>query len=113
MLFRSVAAHSGTLGAMIRHILLLKQRADATAADIDAARAGLASLVGAIPGLLDFHWGANVAPVERSDGFTHGFTMDFVDQASLDAYGPHPQHKVAAAKVRETFERVVVFDFAK
>ena len=29
--------------------------------------------------------------------------MDFVDRASLDAYGPHPQHKLAAAKVLATF----------
>jgi hypothetical protein len=97
---------------MIRHILLLQQRPDATAADIDACRAGLAGLVGAVPGLLRFDWGHNIAPEERRGGFTHGFTMDFVDQASLDAYGPHPQHQIAAAKVRATFERVVVFDFA-
>jgi hypothetical protein len=38
--------------------------------------------------------------------------MDFADRASLEAYGPHPRHQVAAAKVRATFERVAVFDFA-
>jgi hypothetical protein len=37
--------------------------------------------------------------------------MDFIDRASLDAYGPHPDHKPVAALVRATFERVVVFDF--
>jgi hypothetical protein len=96
---------------VVRHILLLQQRPDASADEIDACRTGLAGLVGVIHGLLDFRWGLNIAPVERSGGFTHGFTMDFVDQASLDAYGPHPQHQVAAARVRATFERVVVFDF--
>jgi len=96
---------------MIRHVLLLQQRPDATADEIDACRAGPASLVGRLPGLIDFHWGANIAPVERRDGFTHGFSMDFVDRASFDAYGPHPEHQVVAAKVRATFERVVVFDF--
>jgi hypothetical protein len=102
----------GTVCGMIRHILLLQQRADASADDIDGCRTALAALVGPIAGLVSFHWGANVAPEERSAGFTHGFTMDFVDQASLDAYGPHPQHRPAAAKVRATFERIVVFDFA-
>jgi hypothetical protein len=96
---------------MLRHVLLLQQRPDATAEEIGACRAGLASLVGLIPGLIDFHWGANVAPVERRGGFTHGFSMDFVDRASLDAYGPHPRHQIAAATVRATFERVAVFDF--
>ena len=96
---------------MVRHILLLQSRPDATAEEIDACRAGLAGLVGTIPGLLDFHWGTNFAPVERRGGFTHGFTMDFTDRASLEGYGPHPQHQIAAARVRATFERVVVFDF--
>jgi hypothetical protein len=96
---------------MIRHILLFQQRPEATAEDVDACRAGLAGLVGSIPGLIDFHWGVNVAPVERRGGFTHGFSMDFADRASLEAYGPNPQHQVSAAKVRGTFERIVVFDF--
>jgi hypothetical protein len=97
---------------MIRHILVLQQRSDATPEAIAACRDGLGALVGLIPGLIDCHWGQNIAPAERRAGFTHGFTMDFVDQASLDAYAPHPQHQLAAAKVRETFERVIVFDFA-
>lgn len=97
---------------MIRHILLLQQRPDATSGEIDACRAALSALVGVVPGLVDCRWGHNIAPEERRGGFTHGFTMDFVDRASLDAYGPHPQHQLAVAKVRATFERIVVFDFA-
>jgi stress responsive alpha/beta barrel protein len=98
--------------AVVRHILLLQPRPDATADEIDGCRAALAGLVGPIPGLLDFHWGVNAAPVERRGGFTHGFTMDFADRASLEAYGPHPQHQIASARVRATFERILVFDFA-
>jgi hypothetical protein len=97
---------------MVRHILLLQQRADATAAEIDACRVALDGLVGPVPGLVNCHWGLNIAPEERRGGFTHGFSMDFVDRASLDAYHPHPQHQIAAAKVRATFERIIVFDFA-
>jgi hypothetical protein len=97
---------------MVRHILLLRPRPDATPAAIESCRAGLASLVGVVPGLLDFHWGESFAPVERQDGLTHGFSMDFTDRASLDGYGPHPAHRTVAALVRATFERIVVFDFA-
>ena len=96
---------------MVRHILLLQQRADATVEDIEACRVALAELVGPIPGLVNFHWGTNIAPEERRGGFNHGFSMDFADRASLDAYQPHPQHQIAAAKVRAAFERIVVFDF--
>jgi len=96
---------------MVRHILLLQQRPDTTTAEIDACRVALSELVGPVPGLVNFHWGQNIAPEERRGGFTHGFSMDFVDQKSLDAYQPHPQHQLAAAKVRATFERILVFDF--
>jgi stress responsive alpha/beta barrel protein len=79
---------------------------------IEACRDALASLVGRIPGLLDFHWGENFVAPERREGFTHGFTMDFADRESLDAYGPHPDHKRASAMVRATFDRIVVLDLS-
>jgi hypothetical protein len=97
---------------MVRHVLLLKPRAETTPEAIEGCRQALASLVGRIPGLLDFRWGVNFAAPERHEGFSYGFTMDFVDRESLDAYAPHPDHKVAAALVRAAFERVVVLDFA-
>jgi hypothetical protein len=88
---------------MVRHILILQPHATSTPEDFEACRGMLAACVGQVPGLIDFHWGENVGPEHRRDGFTYGFTMDFVDRASLDAYGPHPVHTVAAAKVRATF----------
>lgn len=96
---------------MIRHVLLLKPRPDATAAEIEACRSAIVGLPSRIPGLLNCHWGENFAPAERSDGFTHGFSMDFADRASLEAYGPHPDHRPAAKLVRATFERITVLDF--
>jgi stress responsive alpha/beta barrel protein len=95
---------------MVRHVLLLKPRSDASPREIDACRVGLVGLVGVIPGLLDCHWGENIAPLDRREGLAFGFTMDFRDRESLDAYGPHPEHKVVAALVRATFERIVVLD---
>jgi Stress responsive A/B Barrel Domain len=106
-----VASEFDTLRSMLRHVLLLQQRPDATSNDIEACRAALMGLVGPIAGLVNCHWGENIAPEERRGGFTHGFTMDFVDRASLEAYGPHPQHQLAVARVRATFDRIVVFDF--
>ncbi len=97
---------------MVRHILLLEPRPDTTLAAIEACRDALSALVGRVPGLLNFHWGENLVAPERRGGFAHGFTMDFADRASLDAYAPHPEHKVAAAMVRAAFERIVVLDIA-
>ncbi len=96
----------------VRHILLLQPRAGTTPEAIESCRVALAGLVGQVPGLRDFHWAVNFVAPERREGFTHGFTMDFDDRASLDAYAPHPAHKPVAALVRATFDRVVALDFA-
>ena len=96
---------------MLRHVLLLQARPEATAEDIAACRHALGALVGVISGLRDFHWGENLAPAERREGFTHGFSMDFADAASLAGYGPHPAHQSAAKLVRTHFSRVGVLDF--
>jgi hypothetical protein len=97
---------------MVRHVLLLKPRPDSRPEAIEDCRKAITALVGRIPGLLNCHWGENFAAAERHEGLTHGFTMDFVDRESLKAYLPHPEHQPAAALVRATFERIVVFDFA-
>ena len=96
---------------MVRHILLLQPKSGVDPAQIEAARQSLAGLVGAIHGLLDFHWGENFASPERQDGYAFGFSMDFLDRQALAAYGPHPDHQNAAAKVREAFDRIAVLDF--
>jgi hypothetical protein len=96
---------------VVRHILLLQPRPEATAEAIGECRTALTSLVGRIPGLKNCCWGANVGPPERREGFAYGFTMDFEDKRSLEAYGPHPEHEPVAARVRAVFERIVVFDF--
>jgi hypothetical protein len=67
---------------MVRHILLLQPRSDASLEEIDACRVGLVRLVGRIPGLLNCHWGENLAPAERREGLIYGFTMDFQRIAS-------------------------------
>jgi hypothetical protein len=97
---------------MIRHILLLQPRADTTPKAINDCRKALTALPGRIPGLLNCYWGQNLAPADRREGLIYGFTMDFRDAQSLEAYFPHPEHKPVATLVGATFERIVVFDLA-
>ncbi len=95
---------------MVRHVLLLRPHPGASPPAIEAARQAITSLVGRIPGLIDCHWGENFASIERAEGLTHGFTMDFVERESLIAYGPHPDHKEASALLRAAFGHIIVLD---
>jgi Stress responsive A/B Barrel Domain len=87
------------LAMQIKHIVLLKVSAEKVAKEIEDAFQELASLVGRVPGLLDYSGGANNSPELKARGFTHGFAMTFADAASRDAYLPHPLHMKAAQQL--------------
>ncbi|MBV8566886.1 MAG: Dabb family protein [Methylobacteriaceae bacterium] len=84
---------------MIRHIVLVKFRAGLAQADIDAVFVQLDALRAIVPGMLNFHAGANVSPEGLNRGFGHAFIADFADAVARDAYLEHPQHKAAGARL--------------
>lgn len=101
---------------MIRHLVLMKCRADEAQTDLDAMFAALAALQEQIPGIVAFAGGANASPEGLTRGYTHGFTMDFADAAARDAYLPHPAHKHTQTFMRTVLDDspdcVLVLDFA-
>ena len=101
---------------MITHVVLLKIRRDVPQAQIAAVLEALSGLRTKIPGLLSFSGGAYTSPEGMHKGFTHGFVMTFKDEASRDAYLPHPEHEVVKAMVLKVLDGgvdgVVAFDYA-
>ena len=84
---------------MIRHVVLVKVRADV---DRDAI-AGILRRVGdlrdVLPGMIGFAGGPQVSPESLGRGFTHAFTCDFTDAAARDAYLIHPRHEAVGAEI--------------
>ena len=101
---------------MIRHIVLLRFRPEATATEKSSIYAELESLRELVPGFLGMSYGANTSPEGLHQGYTEGFTMDFADEASRDAYLEHPAHKAAGARMvaalRGERDGLIVFDMA-
>lgn len=99
----------------LKHVVLFKVRKDIPQPRVDTIFAGFAALVGRIPGLVDYSGGVNSSPEPKSQGYTHGFVMTFADEASRDAYLPHPLHKIAAVEIRAVLEEgadcVLVLDW--
>ena len=91
---------------MIRHIVLLRPKPDAAAAEIRAVLDGLARLGDRLPGMLAFAGGADISPegLQQGFGFGYGFTIDFADAAARDAYLVDPEHKVLGARLVATAE---------
>ena len=71
---------------MLRHLVLMRVRADVPETEVHAIFADLKALKDAIPGLVAVHCGANVSPEGLGRGYGHAFTVDFEDAAARDRY---------------------------
>ena len=95
---------------MITHIFLFKPKPMTDPGAVDNLRLALSNLVGAIPGLSSFTWGANISPEGKSQGYELGFVMTFDSEADRDAYLPHPDHVALRPLAREIAAETLVFD---
>jgi Stress responsive A/B Barrel Domain len=74
----------------IRHCVLVRFKLDA---DVSKIFAELKALAHKIEGILSITAGADNSPEGLQRRHTHGFTVDFRDAESRDAYLPHPEHQ--------------------
>jgi hypothetical protein len=81
---------------MIRHVALLKL---CNATDATHIFAALKALQTQIPGIINISAGTDSSPEGLQRGYTHGFTVDFIDAAARDAYLPHPAHQKVGAMI--------------
>ena len=96
---------------VLRHVVLLKFKPEATAEQIAAIETAFCALPKKIDTITDFEWGTDVAPEKRSEGFTHCFLVSFADAAGRDAYLPHPAHQEFVALLKPKLEKVLVVDY--
>lgn len=89
---------------MIRHIVLIRFRADVTEGQIAALFAELHDIKGKLPGLRDITSGKSESPEQMERGYMHGFVVDFDDWDALQAYQDHPEHQVVGAKLSAAAE---------
>jgi hypothetical protein len=95
----------------IRHVVLFKFKATATAADIKKVENAFRALPTKIPVIEHLEWGTNVSPEKLDNGFTHCFFLTFKDAAARDAYLPHPAHKEFGKILHPYLDKVLVIDY--
>lgn len=99
---------------MIRHIVLIRFRADVT----EAQAAALLAPLGPLSARLGFaaQWGRSESPEKIERGYLHGFTADFADWAALEAYQQDAGHKDfgagLVAHAEGGIDGILVFDLA-
>ncbi|MDR4947637.1 Dabb family protein [Neobacillus cucumis] len=84
---------------MIEHIVLLKFSSETTEVQKQELIRRTLQLKNVIPGIVDIQQGYNFS--NRSQGFEIGLTVRFEDKASLENYGPHPEHQAVFSYLKE------------
>lgn len=99
---------------MIRHCVFVKFRTDISSQDKSEIYKKLEGLRSVVPGIVDTSFGPNISPEGKSKGFDDGFTMDFTDEASRDAYLVNETHKAVGGELVSMLEGgrdgLLVFD---
>ncbi|WP_422080162.1 Dabb family protein [Ulvibacterium sp.] len=96
---------------VLRHIVNLKYKAEATEGQIDEAIAGFKDLQTKIPEIIGFEGGYNISKEGHSQGFTHSFVLSFKNEKDRDIYLSHEAHKALVEKVGPILEDVLVMDY--
>ncbi|WP_299130343.1 Dabb family protein [uncultured Amaricoccus sp.] len=102
---------------MIRHMVLLRFRAEVSAGERAALMADLGGLRARLPGIVGFTTLRNVSPeAPVVHGFEDGFGVDFRDAAARDAYLADEGHRAIGARLVAAcdggIEGLIVFDHA-
>jgi quinol monooxygenase YgiN len=99
------------MATVLRHLVLLRFKAEAGAAAIAAIEREFVALRDQIAGVRDIEWGTDVSPEGLAKGFTHAFLLSFDDAAARDAYLPHPAHQAFVARLKPLLDDVLVVDY--
>lgn len=71
---------------MLKHIVLLKLKNSLDDAQIDKLFADIAQIKNQIPGVMSFNYGKAIDENALNQGYTHAYSMDFVDEDFFNHY---------------------------
>lgn len=97
---------------MIRHILLIKFKAEVERHEIEQVQALFEAMPSKVVGVASVEWGCNDSPEGLNQGYTHSVLMTFSDEAGRQNYLPHPEHDALKAIFVPMLENIVVFDYS-
>ncbi len=98
-------------GKVLRHIVNLKYKEDATKAQVDEAIQTFVNLKNEIPEIASLEWGPNESTEGHSHGFDYCFTLTFENEHALEIYLFHKAHLDLVSKVGPIIADVLVMDY--
>ncbi len=98
-------------GKVLRHMVNLKYKDEATKEQITEAEIAFENLKNNIPEIDSIEWGLNDSTEGHSNGFTHCFTLTFNDEHAREVYLFHKAHLDLVSKVGPIIAGVFVMDY--
>lgn len=98
-------------GKVLRHMVNLKYKDDATAEQVDKAVKLFLDLKNKIPEISDIEWGVNDSTEGHSKGLTHCFTLTFKNEHAREIYLFHKAHLEMVGKIGPIIADVLVLDY--
>ena len=96
---------------VLRHIVNLKYKEEATEVQIDEAVKAFENLKNEIPEIEHIEWGVNDSKEGASKGLTHTFTLTFNDDNAREIYLFHEAHITLINKIGPIIGDVLVMDY--
>ncbi|GGZ85515.1 Dabb family protein [Algibacter mikhailovii] len=96
---------------VIKHIVHLKYKEDASEEQINAAVNAFIDLKNKIPTVADFEWGLNDSTEGHTKGLTHTFVITFNDEHAREVYLFHEAHIALLNNYAAFFADAVVMDY--
>ncbi len=96
---------------VLRHVVLLKFKDDATPAQIRKVENAFVALPSKVDAIYDLEWGTDVSVEDLQQGFTHCFFVSFRSEADRAKYLPHPAHKEFGQILGSHLDKVLVIDY--
>jgi hypothetical protein len=100
--------------AQVKHVVILRFKAQTTQEQIAGIFEAIDDLQEKIPGIVDICSGVYDSPEGLNKAFTHAFIVTFADPASRDVYLEHPDHEVVKQMLLAALsglDDVIAFDF--
>jgi 6-phosphogluconolactonase (cycloisomerase 2 family) len=96
---------------VLKHIVHLKYKDNATKEQVDKAVQAFANLKNQIPSVVNLEWGLNDSTEGHTKGLTHTFVITFKDENARENYLFHKAHLELLKNYAPFFADAVVMDF--
>ncbi|KAF5469734.1 hypothetical protein F2P56_010300 [Juglans regia] len=94
-----------------KHVFIAKFKDGTSAAQIEQLIKDMANLVNLIHPMKSLHWGKDVSPWNKNEGYTHVFECNFESMEGIAEYVAHPAHLEYAKSLLPCVDKYIVFDY--